>query len=152
MKRLFIIFLMLWFTNPTSAQNRITKHKDQLQQLVVNSFNHIWSTLNSANIVKYYTNDFLLLENGEVWNHDSIRNYLDEAVLKKPMPRRVNTIDVIEIKIYKKRAWIAYHNNATFSINDSVTRKAHWLESAAAILTSEGWKLEMLHSTVVKKE
>jgi|GEM_PF-4121035 len=45
------------------------------------------------------------------------------------------------------QVWVAYHNYATFSIDDNITRKAHWLESATAILTETGWKLEMMHST-----
>ncbi|MBK9319657.1 MAG: DUF4440 domain-containing protein, partial [Bacteroidetes bacterium] len=111
----------------------------------------IWSKLNSKNIDKYYTKDFLLLENGEVWNNDSITNYLDNAILRKPNPKRMNTIEIIDIKIANRMAWIAYQNYATFS-TDNKSLKAHWLESATAILTETGWKLEMLHSTRIKNE
>ena len=30
--------------------------------------------------------------------------------------------------------------------------KAHWIESATAILTQNGWKPEMLHFTKIKNE
>ena len=78
--------------------------------------------------------------------------YLDKAVLEKPNPKRINTIEIIEIKIANKTAWVAYHNYATFSIDDKIVYKAHWLESATAILTDKGWKLEMLHSTPIKND
>lgn len=124
--------------------------KANIKNIIIESFDEIWSKLNAKNIDKYYTKDFVLLENGEVWNNDSIANYLDKAVLRKPSPTRINTIEIIEIKVSNKVAWVAYHNYATFSIDNKIIRNAHWLESATAILTENGWKLEMLHSTPIK--
>jgi hypothetical protein len=49
-------------------------------------------------------------------------------------------------------AWAAYQNYANFSIDNKIVRKAHWLESATAILTEDGWKLEMLRSTRINNE
>lgn len=71
---------------------------------------------------------------------------------KKPKPRRVNSIEIINMKITGKTAWIAYKNTATFYVEDRIVRKAGWLESASAVLTLGGWKLDMLHSTRVKNE
>ncbi len=152
MKRLNTIILMICFTTISFGQSAIQTDKSDLKELIIKSFDEIWDELNSKNIDKYYTKDFLLLENGEVWNNDSIANYLDNAILKKPIPNRVNSIEFIEIKVTKGMAWIAYKNEAIFSIDNKIVRKAYWLESATAILTENGWKLEMLHSTVTKKE
>ncbi|MHC1774900.1 MAG: hypothetical protein AB9834_05740 [Lentimicrobium sp.] len=152
MKRLNSIILMMFFTTISFGQVSNETDKTRIKNLVIESFDEIWSELNSENIDKYYTKDFLLLENGEVWNNDSITNYLDNAVLKKPIPDRVNSIEFIEIKIADSMAWVAYQNYATFSIENKIIRKAHWLESATAILTENGWKLEMLHSTRIKNE
>jgi len=143
---------MICFTTISFGQSAIQTDKSDLKELIIKSFDEIWAELNSKNIDKYYTNDFLLLENGEVWNNDSIANYLDNAIIKKPIPNRVNSIEFIEIKVTKGMAWIAYKNEAIFSIDNKIVRKAYWLESATAILTENGWKLEMLHSTVTKKE
>lgn len=143
---------MTCFTTGSFGQGSSEQDKAQIRELVTNSFDQIWSELNSKNIDKYYTKDFLLLENGEVWNNDSIKIYLDQAILKKPIPKRVNAIEIIEVKVFKERAWIAYRNQAIFSIDHKTVRKAQWLESATAILTEKGWKLEMLHSTVIKNE
>ena len=143
---------MICFTTISFGQSSIETDKSHIKELIIKSFDEIWSELNSKNIDKYYTKDFLLLENGEVWNNDSIANYLDNAILKKPIRNRVNSIEFIEIKVLKGMAWIAYRNQAIFSIENKIIRKAHWLESATAILTENGWKLEMLHSTVTKNE
>lgn len=152
MKRLHTLLLFLFFTTIALGQVSDATEKKQIENLVQTSFDEIWSTLDAKNIDKYYTKDFLLLEHGEVWNNDTIANYLNKAILRQPKPKRVNTIEVIEIKVVNKRAWIAYHNYATFSVDDTIVRKAHWLESAVVVLTEEGWKLELMHSTRVLKE
>ena len=143
---------MICLTTISFGQSSIKTDESRIKELIIGSFDEIWSKLNSKNIDKYYTKDFLLLENGEVWNNDSITNYLDNAILLKPNPKRINTIEIIEIKIADRMNWIAYQNYATFSTDNKIIRKAHWLESATAILTENGWKLEMLHSTRIKNE
>jgi len=143
---------MMFFTTISFGQVSNETDKTRIKNLIIESFDEIWSKLDAKNIDKYYTKDFLLLENGEVWNNDSIKNYLDNAMLRKPNLKRMNSIEVIEIKIANKMAWIAYQNYATFSSDNKIIRKAHWLESATAILTKNGWKLEMLHSTRIVKE
>lgn len=143
---------MVFFTTLSFGQVSNETDKKLIKNLVMESFDEIWSKLNSKNIDKYYTKDFLLLENGEVWNNDTIANYLDKALLDKPNPTRINTIEIIDIKVGNKTAWVAYHNYATFSIDGNIVFKAHWLESATAILTDKGWKLDMLHSTPIKKD
>jgi hypothetical protein len=152
MKRLKTTMFLVLFTTISFGQGSKETDKTLIKNLVVESFDEIWSDLNAKNIDKFYTKDFLLLENGEVWNNDTIANYLNNAILRKPKPKRLNTIEIIDIKIANGKAWVAYHNYATFSIDDKIVRKAHWLESAVAILTEDGWKLEMLHSTRIKNE
>lgn len=148
-----VIFLGLYLMAMcTFGQGAIETDKTRIERLIVESFDGIWSELNAENIAQYYTSDFLLLENSEVWNNDSIANYLNKAILNIPLPRRVNTIRIIEIKIRNEMAWVAYQNEAIFSVGDKIVREANWLESATAILTVDGWKLEMLHSTPMKKE
>lgn len=152
MKKLISIILLVFSTTLSFGQVSNETDKNRIKNLVVESFDEIWSKLNSKNIDKYYTKDFLLLENGEVWNNDTIAKYLDKAILEKPNPERVNTIEIIQVKVANKTAWIAYHNYAKFSIDNKIVYEAHWLESATAILTDKGWKLEMLHSTPIKKK
>lgn len=152
MKKLISTIVMVFFTTLSFGQVSNEADKKLIKNLVIESFDEIWSKLNSKNIEKYYTKDFLLLENGEVWNNDTIANYLDKALLDKPNPIRINTIEIIDTKVTNKTAWVAYHNYATFSIDGKIVFKAHWLESATAILTDKGWKLDMLHSTRIKND
>jgi len=152
MSKCYALLLFLFFSTNSFCQ--VSNENDNLliKNLIVDSFDAIWSNLDATSIEKYYTKDFLLLEHGEIWNNDTIVNYLNKAKLKLPKLKRTNTIEVIDLKITGKTAWIAYHNYAVFTSNHETVRKAYWLESATAVLTKEGWKLDMLHSTRVKKE
>lgn len=146
MKRRLLTLITLFISCLTYGQE---SDKDQLAKLIQDSFDHIWSELNSNNLDKYYTKDFILLENGEVMNYKDVADYLDIAIKNSPIPKRVNTIAVIETKVSNGRGWIAYENNAVFTKEGKIVRQVYWLESATAVLTETGWKLDMLHSTKV---
>ncbi len=152
MKIISFLTLMMLLTGPAHGQVTSETDKAPIETLINEAFDQIWSTLDSRNIEKFHTADFLLMENGEVWNNDSIANYMDRAILQKPFPKRENTIKIIETKVTGKTAWVAYHNAAVFTLKGKIIRKAEWLESATAILTADGWKLDMLHSTRIKNE
>jgi hypothetical protein len=146
-----VIYLSLLLLTPLFSYSQ-PSDEEQIRSLIQESFDHIWSELNAENIGKYYTTDFLLLEHGEVWNNDTIAVYLNRARSRTPNPIRENTIEIIETKVNQNTAWVAYHNYATFTVDGKVVRKMYWLESATAVLTDEGWKLDMLHSTRAKVE
>ncbi len=150
-KKLLCLSLFLLLITNSFAQVEKKTDKAEIANIIKASFDEIWSGLDSKKIQKFYTKDFLLLENGDIWNNDSVANYLNQARLK-PMPVRKNSIEIIECKITGQTAWIAYNNAAIFSIDDRIIRKASWLESASLVLTPNGWKLNVLHSTRTKNE
>ena len=133
------------------SQNSEMKKEDQIKELISNSFQKIFSDLDPQALDTYCTQDFLLLENGEVWDMNKMRNYLDRASEQESKVIRFNSFDFIEIKIEGKMAWVAYHNKAEFKSGEEVVRELNWLESATAILTEEGWKLQLLHSTIAEE-
>ena len=151
MKKSILISLVLFCSITVFAQQKPDSDPEKINALIQDSFDHIWSELSYENIEKYYTTDFLLLENGEIWNNDSIRSYFDQATLQKPKPKRINRMEFISTKIDGNRAWVAYQNYAVTSVGGKVVRRAHWLESATAIWTEEGWKVDMLHSTRIEE-
>lgn len=133
------------------SQNSEMKKEDQIKELITNSFQKIFSDLDPQSLDTYCTQDFLLLETGEVWDMDKMRNYLDRASKQEKNAIRFNSFDFIEIKIEGKMAWVAYHNKAEFKSGEKVVKELNWLESATAILTEEGWKLQLLHSTIAEE-
>lgn len=150
MKRIFQLLIM--FIGITAmSQNSELKKEDQIKELISNSFQKIFSDLDPEALDTYCTQDFLLLETGEVWDMERMRNYLDRASEQKSKVIRFNSFDFIEIKIEGKMAWVAYHNKAEFKSGEEVVREINWLESATAVLTEEGWKLQLLHSTIAEE-
>ena len=150
MKRIFQL-LIIFIGITAMSQSSEMKKEDQIKELISNSFQKIFSDLDPQSLDTYCTQDFLLLETGEVWDMDKMRNYLDRASKQKSKVIRFNSFDFVEIKIEGKMAWVAYHNKAEFKSGEEVVRELNWLESATAILTEEGWKLQLLHSTIAEE-
>ncbi|TDQ18745.1 hypothetical protein DFQ04_0551 [Algoriphagus boseongensis] len=135
-----------------NAQGQSKSDEKQVHQLIQNMFDGLFSGFESAKIPEFMTEDFILLEDGMIWDNQIIKNYLDSQKAKPNIPTRVNRFEFIQTKISGDRAWVAYKNWATVTSNGQVIREAHWLESGTAIKTADGWKLEMLHSTPVEIE
>lgn len=148
MKNILILFAFLFSTTAFSQSS------DQLQveQLIQNSFDEIFSNYEVDKLIDFYTEDFLLLEQGEVWDMAIIRDYLTKAKSNLNPPTRTNRFEFIKTDVEGDRAWVAYHNYATISREGQVLREIYWLESATAIRTTNGWRLDMLHSTRVDQE
>ncbi len=154
MKKIYLIFILsLIFQIKALAQNS-TKPNDaqEIQQLIQDSFDSLFSNYQAELLDRFYTPDFLLLEQGEVWDMAFIKTYLEDRS-KNPNPvTRTNRFEFIKTEVFGERAWVAYHNWATFTKEGTAPREVYWLESASAIRTSEGWRLELLHSTRVENK
>lgn len=148
MKLIILAFAFL-FTTAAIAQ---TSDAQQVEQLIQNSFDEIFSNYDATKLTDFYTEDFLLLEHGELWDMPFIRDYLAKAKTNPNPPTRTNRFEFIRTVVEGDRAWVAYHNYATISRDGQVLRELYWLESATAIRTEKGWRLDMLHSTRATKE
>ena len=150
MKRSFQI-LILFITTVALGQDSVSSKEEEIKDLINNSFQEIFSDLDAGALDVYCTEDFLLLETGEVWDMERMRNYLESSGNEKTEVKRINSFDFIEVKIFGKMAWAAYYNKAEFRNDGEVVKEMNWVESATAVLTEEGWKLQLLHSTVAEK-
>lgn len=146
MGKLKLIIIFFLFSNIASGQNAGGNDEESVKQLLREAFEEVWSNLDTARVSKYHTDDFLLLENGVVWNNDSIKSYQVKEI-KRNNSKRENKLDFVKIDKLGSSIWVAYHNFATWTDAGKVVGKAHWLESAIALKSGEGWKLKMLHST-----
>lgn len=115
--------------------------------LIQGVFDDVWGGLDSAKILKYHTENFIILENGEVWNNKRIKQYIRQAVKRENPPVRVNKMDYISVEKHGTAIQLAYHNRADFMQGDSLVGQAQWLESATVIATPTGLRLHQMHST-----
>lgn len=148
-----IKFLAIFFITASAFSQTSTEAEEQkIMDLIKNSFQEILSENKKEKLLQYYTDDFLLLEDGEVWDLEKIKNMMEMAANMDRLPERINSFNFIELKIFEKMAWVAYHNKAIFELEGNVVGEMNWMESAVAILTKDGWKLQMLHSTLIENE
>ena len=105
------------------------------------------SALDDARMRNYLTSDFLLLENGEVWNADSLaRNF---SRMKGKEFTRKNSFRYIRTEQAGNAAMVAYHNRADIMFNGKPII-IEWLESAQLERRNKAWKIKLLHSTPIK--
>lgn len=92
------------------------------------------------------TSDFILYEDGKVFNNDSLINMLNTF----PKFKAVYTFDNFQINVDNSSARMNYFNHGEFTINDTTQMTFNWLESATFRKEGDKWKMEFLHSTVRK--
>lgn len=131
--------------SPTVEETEIVK------DLIQGAFDDLWGGVDSTKISKYHTDDFIILEHGEVWDNDRIKEFMRGQLANPNRAKRVNIMDYISIEKYGPSIQLAYNNRAEFYRQDSLVGTGSWLESATAIKTPGGWRLRMMHSTRNKK-
>ncbi|SEB52547.1 hypothetical protein SAMN04489761_1215 [Tenacibaculum sp. MAR_2009_124] len=129
----------------------ITKEEIKIaQDLIQGAFDDLWGGVDSTKISKYHTKDFIILEQGEIWDNDRIKEYMKSQLARPNRAKRINKMDYISIEKFGNSIQIAYFNEADFTRADTLVGKAKWLESAVAVKTEIGWRLKMMHSTGVR--
>ena len=106
------------------------------------------SAFDYARMKAVVTDDFQLLENGEVWDIDTLINVIKPN--KNTFERR-NYFSLIQVVSKKEIVWVSYWNKATFKTTDEIIENA-WLESVVLVKDSGTWKMQLMHSTVVSRE
>lgn len=149
---LLILLLSACSAPNNEKESALTKEEVQIaKELIQGSFDKIWGGVDSTEIVNYHTDDFIILEHGEVWDNDRIKVYIRSQHQRENRPLRKNRMEYISIEKYGASIQMAYHNYAEFYRADTLVSERQWLESALAVKTSKGWRLKMMHSTRVAR-
>jgi len=142
MKFIFFVLLTILISNGLLAQ----EHNNKIEATVIGFFNGL-SLLNADTLKYYSTADFQLLEDGQIWNIDTLIN--------KIMPRRnskierLNHFEFIRTVRSRNMAWVSYNNSAEFRLGEK-QQTMKWMESAVLIKDKGNWKIQLLHSTKLK--
>lgn len=135
---------------PTVSESDPVADRAAAQQLIQDIFDNVWSGTDTSYVRRYQTDDFVILEHGEVWTNDTIRNWQLNQAANRPAdaPKRLNSFDFFRTEQNGDEIWMAYHNTAHWVNGERDTvGTMGWLESAVAVRTDAGWKLRMMHST-----
>ena len=138
--------IALFFLLSTQFSFAQTTEKAEVQQVITRFFDAL-SVANIPLMKAEVSDDFILLENGEIWTIDTLANKIS-----RPKPEgylRQNSFDFLSTKIDRNRAYVYYKNKAEIS---SKTRTAtiKWLESAILRKEKGRWRMEFMHSTPMK--
>ncbi len=146
---LSLLFCMV-LTTSLKAQSEPGKQQTEVHQSLIKFFES-FSKLDTVLARQYLAQDFILIEDGVIWNTDSLITNFKQ--LKNQMKTtnfvRINQLDFIKTEIIGKSAWVAYQNTANLTFNNVQKRKMQWIESAFLIKKGSSWKIKMLHSTVL---
>ena len=127
-------------SQPSNNAVEISLAETQIaKDLIQGAFDDLWGGVDATKISNYHTDDFIILENGEVWDNDRIKQYMRKQLSMEDRAKRINKMDYISIDKYGESMQIAYNNYAEFMKADTLVGKASWLESALAVKTDEGW-------------
>lgn len=141
----FLLILATFFFSCTVLKAQV--EKDSIQSMIVRFFDGI-SELNEEKLRSTSTSDFLLLEDGEIWNMDTlVKNVMWAKSVKKF--ERINKFEFVRTDQGGNTAWVSYFNTADIKVNDK-QRIVKWLESAVLVKEKGRWWIKMLHSTVMK--
>ena len=92
------------------------------------------------------TSDFVLFEDGKIWNNDSLVTLKDQFKSFKGEWKFEN----MKVNIDESSGDIVYFDHGKFVFNDTITVEFDWLESATFRKVDGEWKMNFLHSTVRK--
>lgn len=144
-----VAFGVLLVSSCTESANSPAKHDsaEVVQKVIIDTFDAL-STGDTLSMTALCTADVMILENGAVWNMDSIITSI------KAMPQglqRKNSFEFIRTEVDGAKAWVAYKNKANVTLGEK-RREITWLESATLKKENDQWKLELLHSTVLERK
>lgn len=129
----------------------------EIQKTIEQMFQDVFSNLDEKKIPIYFTEDVQIFENGEIFTLDSIQQFArnQKAMYqseenKQHRFNRINDFDLLSTKIKDNQAIIGFYHTATFTMNDTEIAQMKWLESAILVRSKDGWKIEFLHSTILK--
>ena len=141
----FSILLLIPFLLLSSCQEKKTDNPAQLETVLVGYFDGI-KTKDFQKMRDLTTTDFVLYENGKVFNNDSIFKMIQSF----PKYTAKYKFENLKINVDNNSGNIHYFNHGDFVFNDTIKVKVDWLESATFKKVDGKWKMDFLHSTVRK--
>ena len=147
MQKINLLLVLLLLSVITSAQNS-TKEQEAVQQTVVKFFDAL-SNRDSVNLKAMSTADITLYEYGGVWTIDTL--ILKAITLNTAKEfARTNTFEFIHTTVDNKMALVNYRLQSVIT-REGKQATVQWLETVVLIKERNQWKVNHLHSTLIKR-
>jgi len=140
---LLIVGLLLW---TACSKSSIEDDEKNIKRVLTDYFDGIKSH-NRNKMNENTTSDYVLFENGKVWNNDSlwqdIQSFKDQTIQFR--------FDNFKFIIDNNIGHVSYHNHGDIFIKDTLNNTIEWIENATFIKENNKWIIAFLHSTPRKK-
>lgn len=144
MKKAVLLLMIIGVLTLNSCQTKKqTDDPEKLKAVLMEYFDAI-KAKDLQKMKDLCTTDYVLFENGKVFNNDSLFNLIS----RMPDAKIAYKFDNFKISVDNHTGHIRYYNYGDFIINDTIHMNMNWIESAALRKIDDAWKLEFLHSTV----
>jgi len=125
----------------TACGNDRASDLELVQKTVIDYFAGI-SQHDHQKMIDATTDDFVLYEDGMVWNNDSVFREMDRHRFSVTY-----TFENFKTSIDRQLAHTTYFTTADFIFDDTVKQTYHFIESAAFKRSGDVWKMTFLHVT-----
>jgi len=147
MRKTYLSILFVLAGLFTQAQEKLSNDQLLVQKTLTDLFQAI-SDRDTNKLKNSCTADIILLENGQLWNLDTLVQKVLQSRAKDF--KRVNALGFIETKINGNFAWVSYNNQAEIIKDAHHITFVKWLETTILIKEDNSWKIRVLHSTLLK--
>jgi len=149
MKKITLVLVALFVMVILRAQQALTKSQSAVQETVIKAFAAL-SNRDSVSLKRYCTNDIALYEYGMVWNLDTL---ITKAIVLNTAAdfKRINTFDFINTTVNKNTAWATYNLQSEI-VSNGKQRRLQWMETVVLVRERKLWKIQLLHSSLIKRD
>jgi ketosteroid isomerase-like protein len=92
--------------------------------------------------------DYILIENGEIWNLEKELGYMKSKMSEKTV--RQDHFDFKTVKIIGDVAYLVYELRSEIT-RDGAVKNIQWTESAIVSKYSGAWRIKLIHSTKIRE-
>ena len=148
MKKIVALLITFSISFMLMAQLPLTANQQAVQQTVIKLFDAL-SNRDSVSLKAHCTADITLYEYGQVWNIDTL---ILKAITQNQAAdfKRTNSFEFINTTADKNMAWVTYRLQSII-IKDGKQATVQWLETVVLVKQRKQWKVQHLHSTLIKR-
>jgi len=122
--------------------------EELVKKVITDYYDLFYRSLDEQKYRALLTDDYLLLENGEIFDADG-----DIASMPKPEDgyKRSDAFDFRSVHVHDDTAYAVYFLRSDVIDKKEGARSLEWLESAILRRTGNNWRVAVLHSTRIVK-
>lgn len=142
-----LLLLILIMVGVLAIAQPLSKQDLSVQQTIQNFFTAL-SNGDTAGLRSRSTADVRFYEYGQEWSIDTLIQKV--MVVRAADYKRSNKFDFVNTTINGNTAWATYYLQSEITRNGK-QELVKWMETVVLVRLKNQWKIELLHSTLIKR-